>query len=194
MFIDCTDGTLARRARVKEVLPHSTARSSTTSSTTSTTCSCRSCSSCRAGLLPRHALGAAGRRRCRCSPAATASASRRRRRPTTSSPASRRTGTSSPSTCSCSAGRTWINAAVLVGVQRDGVRADPLPLSEPHADGAEGRPTSAARSGRSSVFWLLAQFPTPSRALALLSLLYPGVLRGVSFWLHLRTPPSPRHA
>jgi phosphatidylcholine synthase len=43
-----------------------------------------------------------------------------------------------------------------------------------------------------SVFWLLAQFPTPSRTLATISLLYPAYYVGLSLWLHWRTPPSPR--
>jgi phosphatidylcholine synthase len=42
-----------------------------------------------------------------------------------------------------------------------------------------------------SVFWLLAQFPTPSRALAVVSLLFPAYYIAVSLWLHFRTPPSP---
>ncbi len=44
-----------------------------------------------------------------------------------------------------------------------------------------------------SVFWLLAQFPAPSRELATLSLLYPAYYMALSLWLHWRTPPSPRH-
>ena len=43
-----------------------------------------------------------------------------------------------------------------------------------------------------SVFWLLLQFPHPSRMLARLSLLYPAYYVALSLWLHLRTPPSPR--
>jgi phosphatidylcholine synthase len=43
-----------------------------------------------------------------------------------------------------------------------------------------------------SVFWLLAQFPTPSRALAMISLLYPAYYVALSLWLHWHTPPSPR--
>jgi phosphatidylcholine synthase len=43
-----------------------------------------------------------------------------------------------------------------------------------------------------SVFWLLAQFPTPSRTLAMVSLLYPAYYMALSFWLHWHTPPSPR--
>jgi phosphatidylcholine synthase len=44
-----------------------------------------------------------------------------------------------------------------------------------------------------SVVWLLAQFPTPSRTLAYVSLLFPAYYVAVSLWLHWRTPPSPRH-
>ena len=44
-----------------------------------------------------------------------------------------------------------------------------------------------------SVFWLLLQFPTPSPTLARLSLLYPAYYVALSLWLHWRTPPSPRH-
>lgn len=39
-----------------------------------------------------------------------------------------------------------------------------------------------------SVIWLLTQFPSPSRRLALISLLYPAYYVGLSWWLHLRTP------
>jgi len=44
-----------------------------------------------------------------------------------------------------------------------------------------------------SVFWLLAQFPSPSRTLAKISLLYPAYYVALSLWLHWRMPPSPRH-
>jgi phosphatidylcholine synthase len=44
-----------------------------------------------------------------------------------------------------------------------------------------------------SVLWLLVQLPTPSRTLATLSLLYPAYYVALSLWLHWRTPPSPRH-
>jgi len=44
-----------------------------------------------------------------------------------------------------------------------------------------------------SVFWLLVQLPTPSRTLARISLLFPVYYVALSFWLHLRTPRSPRH-
>lgn len=44
-----------------------------------------------------------------------------------------------------------------------------------------------------SVFWLLLQFPTPSPTLARLSLLYPAYYMALSLWLHWRTPASPRH-
>jgi phosphatidylcholine synthase len=43
-----------------------------------------------------------------------------------------------------------------------------------------------------SVAWLLAQFPAPSRTLAALSLLYPAYYIALSLWLHWRSPPSPR--
>ena len=44
-----------------------------------------------------------------------------------------------------------------------------------------------------SVFALLLQFPNPSRRLAMISLLFPAYYIALSFWLHWRTPPSPRH-
>lgn len=44
-----------------------------------------------------------------------------------------------------------------------------------------------------AVFGLLLQFPAPSRRLALLSLTYPAYYVALSLWLHLRTPPSPRN-
>jgi phosphatidylcholine synthase len=43
-----------------------------------------------------------------------------------------------------------------------------------------------------SVFWLLMQFPTPSRTLAMVSLIFPAYYIALSLWLHWRTPPSPR--
>jgi phosphatidylcholine synthase len=44
-----------------------------------------------------------------------------------------------------------------------------------------------------SVFVLLMQFPHPSRTLAVLSLLFPAYYVALSLWLHWRTPASPRH-
>ncbi len=44
-----------------------------------------------------------------------------------------------------------------------------------------------------SVLWLLIQFPTPSHRFAMLTLLYPAYYVALSLWLHLRTPPSPRN-
>lgn len=41
------------------------------------------------------------------------------------------------------------------------------------------------------VFWLLAQFPEPSPALARVTLFFPAYYVLASLWLHLRTPPSP---
>ena len=43
------------------------------------------------------------------------------------------------------------------------------------------------------VFWMLAQFPHPSATLARLTLFFPAYYVGLSIWLHLRTPASPRH-
>jgi phosphatidylcholine synthase len=43
------------------------------------------------------------------------------------------------------------------------------------------------------VFWMLAQFPHPSSTLARLTLFFPLYYMAVSLWIHLRTPPSPRH-
>ncbi|MGH7789369.1 MAG: CDP-alcohol phosphatidyltransferase family protein [Candidatus Binatia bacterium] len=42
------------------------------------------------------------------------------------------------------------------------------------------------------VFVLLAQFPEPSRGLARLSLFFPAYYVALSLWLHWRTPPSPQ--
>jgi phosphatidylcholine synthase len=42
-----------------------------------------------------------------------------------------------------------------------------------------------------AVFWMLAQFPTPPRALSLATLLFPAYYVAISLWLHLHTPPSP---
>ena len=41
------------------------------------------------------------------------------------------------------------------------------------------------------VFWMLAQFPTPSYPLTVLTLLFPAYYVAVSLWLHVTLPPSP---
>lgn len=43
-----------------------------------------------------------------------------------------------------------------------------------------------------AVFWMLAQFPTPSYGLTLATLLFPAYYMAVSLWLHVTMPPSPR--
>lgn len=43
-----------------------------------------------------------------------------------------------------------------------------------------------------AVFWMLAQFPTPSRILSVGTLLFPAYYIAISLWLHLRLPPSPQ--
>jgi phosphatidylcholine synthase len=43
------------------------------------------------------------------------------------------------------------------------------------------------------VFWMLVQFPSPSRPLVLATLFFPAYYVTMSIWVHLRTPPSPRH-
>ncbi len=43
-----------------------------------------------------------------------------------------------------------------------------------------------------AVFWMLSQFPTPSRTLALATLLFPAYYVALSLWVHWHTPPSPR--
>lgn len=40
------------------------------------------------------------------------------------------------------------------------------------------------------VLWLLAQFPTPSRTLAVLSLFFPAYYLGLSLYVHWKSPPS----
>jgi phosphatidylcholine synthase len=44
-----------------------------------------------------------------------------------------------------------------------------------------------------AVFWMLSQFPTPAPALVHATLLYPAYYVLLSLWVHWRTPPSPRH-
>jgi phosphatidylcholine synthase len=44
------------------------------------------------------------------------------------------------------------------------------------------------------VFWLLFQFPTPSRMLAIVSLFFPAYYVGQSLLVHFTTPPSPRQS
>lgn len=43
------------------------------------------------------------------------------------------------------------------------------------------------------IFSLLAQFPTPSAWLARLTLFFPAYYVAASLWVHWHTPPSPRH-
>ena len=43
------------------------------------------------------------------------------------------------------------------------------------------------------VFWMLAQFPHPSATLARLTLFFPLYYMALSLWIHLNTPLSPRH-
>jgi phosphatidylcholine synthase len=43
------------------------------------------------------------------------------------------------------------------------------------------------------IFWLLAQFPDPSPTLARVTLFFPAYYVIVSLWVHWQTPPSPRH-
>lgn len=42
-----------------------------------------------------------------------------------------------------------------------------------------------------AVFWMLAQFPTPSAGLTVATLLFPAYYMAVSLWLHFTLPPSP---
>jgi len=85
---------------------------------------------------------------------------------------------------------TWLNAFVLIGFSV--MVFVPIRYLYPSRMPTAQKTTYALGAiWMVGVFWMLAQFPTPSHLLVLLTLLFPAYYIGISFWLHLRTPPSP---
>jgi phosphatidylcholine synthase len=191
MFVDCTDGTLARRVRVKEVLPYFDGSKLDDIVDYVNYVLVPIVLIVRAGLVPDGGAGllvavppllASGYGFCNAE-AKTAD----------------HFFTGFPSYWNVVAlymyalrAPLWFNVAVLLGLTA--LVFVPIRYLYPSRTVTL---RSATYVGGAlwgvSVFCLLAQFPTPSRALAMLSLLFPAYYMAVSLWLHVRTPPSPRH-
>ena len=83
-----------------------------------------------------------------------------------------------------------VNAAILLGVRRDRLRADRLRVPVAHAAVARRSPFRSASSG--ACWWsrLILALPDPPRWLAPVSLLYPAYYMLLSFYLHAQRRPS----
>ena len=189
MFIDCTDGTLARRARVKHVLPQFDGSKLDDIIDYLNYVFVPIVLVLRAGLLPNHVLAlaiaalpllASGYGFCQAA---------------AKTPDHFFTGF--PSYWNVVAlylfvlgWPTWLNALVLVAFAV--LVFVPVRYLYPSRMPTAQKTTYALGAVWTvGVFWMLAQFPTPSRALSLATLLFPAYYIGVSLWLHVRTPPSP---
>lgn len=189
MFIDCTDGTLARRVRVKQVLPQFDGSKLDDIVDYLNYVFVPVVLVLRAGLLPAHAgalaiaalpLLASGYGFCQAA---------------AKTPDHFFTGF--PSYWNVVAlylfvlgWPPWLNALVLIAFAV--LVFVPIRYLYPSRMPTAQRTTYVLGTAWAvAVFWMLAQFPTPSRALSLGSLLFPAYYVGVSVWLHLRTPPSP---
>ena len=161
LFIDGTDGMLARRLRVKETIPWFDGALLDDIVDYLTYVFAPVVLLWTTGLPARRRPRAGWWPRCRCWRRATSSAgSTRRPGTTTSSWASRATGTSSPSTRSC---WTWRRPRVAVIARRllgAGVRAGALPLPLAHDDRCAASPWRSARSGRSPTSSCCCSAPT----------------------------------
>ncbi len=190
MFIDCTDGTLARRARVKEVLPHFDGSKLDDIVDYLTYVFVPIVIVHRAGLLPSGAAGllvaalpllASGYGFCQ-SEAKTAD----------------HFFTGFPSYWNVVAlylyalrAPLWFNVGVLLLLTAMVF----VPIRYLYVSRASTLRSATYVGGALwgiSVFWLLARFPEPSRLLASISLLFPAYYMFASLWVHWRTPPSPR--
>jgi phosphatidylcholine synthase len=88
---------------------------------------------------------------------------------------------------------SWLNAAVLVCFSV--MVFVPIRYLYPSRMATLQRTTYALGAAWGiGVFWMLFQFPMPSPRLALLTLLFPAYYVAVSVWLHFTMPASPRHA
>ena len=191
MFIDCTDGTLARRARVKQVLPEFDGSKLDDIVDYLNYVLVPIVLAVHAGLLPSGATGLAVAALPLLASAYGFCASEAK------TPDHFFTGF--PSYWNVVVlylyvlgWPHWANAGVLVLLSA--LVFAPIRYLYPSRN-TTARPLTYGGGAlwAVSVLWLLFQFPTPSRHLALLSLSYPAYYMGLSLWLHLRTPPSPRH-
>ena len=191
MFIDCTDGTLARRVRVKHVLPQFDGSKLDDIVDYLNYALVPIILIVRAGLLPDGALAlaigalpllASGYGFCQAE---------------AKTPDHFFTGF--PSYWNVVAlylfvlgWPAWLNAAVLVFFTV--LVFVPIRYLYPSRMPTAQKTTYALGAlWGIGVFWMLAQFPAPSRPLALGTLLFPAYYVAISLWLHLRTPPSPHH-
>lgn len=189
MFIDCTDGTLARRVRVKQVLPQFDGSKLDDIVDYLNYVFVPIVLVLRAGLLPAHAgalaiaalpLLASGYGFCQAA---------------AKTPDHFFTGF--PSYWNVVAlylfvlgWPPWLNALVLVAFAV--LVFVPIRYLYPSRMPTAQKTTYVLGAAWAvGVFWMLAEFPSPSRALSLGTLLFPAYYVGVSLWLHLRTPPSP---
>lgn len=190
MFIDCTDGTLARRVRVKEVLPYFDGAKLDDITDYLNYVLAPLVLAYRAGLVPE---GAAGLTIASLPLLASAYGFCESEAKTTD-----HFFTGFPSYWNVVvlylyvlAWPQWVNAAVLIALSV--LVFVPIRYLYPSRTAALRRLTYGAGAiWGASVFLLLAQFPTPSRTLAASSLLYPAYYVAVSLWFHWRTPPSRR--
>jgi len=192
MIIDCTDGTLARRARVKEVLPHFDGSKLDDIVDYLTYVFVPIVIIVRAGLLPDGALGfAAAAAPLLASAYGFCHAAAK-------TPDHFFTGF--PSYWNVMALYLFVldwspatNAAVLLAFSA-AVRV-PIRYLYPSRMTILRLPTYGLGAlWGVLVFWLLAQFPHPSPTLARLTLFYPAYYVLVSWWVHWHTPPSPERA
>ena len=192
MFIDCTDGTLARRARVKELLPHFDGAKLDDILDYLNYVVVPVLLAYRAGLVPDGALGllvaalpllASGYGFCR-SDAKTAD----------------HFFTGFPSYWNVVVlylymlqTPVWFNVTTLLVLSI--LIFVPIRYLYP-SRGATAR-TATYTLGilwAGLVIWLILQFPQPSRTLALLSLFFPAYYLGMSMWAHLQSTPPPGSA
>jgi phosphatidylcholine synthase len=188
-ILDCTDGTLARAARVKEVLPHFDGSKLDDIVDYLTYVFVPVVIVCRAGLVPDTTGGmivaampllASAYGFCHAA---------------AKTPDHFFTGF--PSYWNVVAlylyalrGPTWFNVAVLVFLSA--MVFVPIRYLYPSRFGAaRGRTIALGLVWFVSVVVLLGQFPTPSRRLAIASLFFPAYYVLISLRLHFTTPPSP---
>ena len=163
IFIDATDGVLARALRVKERLPHFDGGKLDDLIDYLTYVFIPVLLALHAGLLPPRSVS--GSARSSFWPAATASASRRRRceRPTISSPAFRHTGTSWSCYLFLLQLSPVTSAAVLIGFADPRVRAAALRLSVENGNAAALSPMGWASLWALTLAWLVWQLPDSPR-------------------------------
>jgi phosphatidylcholine synthase len=189
-LIDCTDGTLARRARVKEILPQFDGSKLDDIVDYLNYVLVPIALACRAQLLPGGAAGllvaalpllASGYGFCESEAKTTD-----------------HFFTGFPSYWNVVVlylfvfrWNPWTNAAVLAGL--GAMVFVPIRYLYPSRTATARTITYAGGAlWGVSVGWLLLQFPAASPRLAAFSLLYPAYYIALSLWLHCRTPPSPR--